>query len=137
MTPSEDMLNLARDARAHAHAPYSGHAVGAVITTVSGKHFSGCNVENSAYPEGTCAEAGALGAMVRAGERDIRAVLVMGPPGAPCTPCGGCRQKLAEFARPHTPIYVCDPDSTLLATTLGELLPHAFGPANVLGPADD
>lgn len=137
MTDFEQTLAMARAARAHAYAPYSGYAVGAVITTTSGNSYSGCNVENSAYPEGTCAEAGALSAMIIAGERDIAAVMVMGPPGPACTPCGGCRQKLAEFAQPSTPVRICDPDALLLETTLGELMPFAFGPDNVAAVSDD
>ena len=137
MSEIEQTMTLARAARAAAYAPYSHHPVGAVITTVTGNHFSGCNVENSAYPEGTCAEAGAISAMIRAGERDIAAVLVMGPPGPPCTPCGGCRQKLAEFARPETPVRVCDAHAVLLDTTLGELMPFAFGPDNVAAVSND
>jgi cytidine deaminase len=137
MTQFDDILALARASRAQAYAPYSGYAVGAVLTTASGNNYSGCNVENSASPQGTCAEAGAISAMVHAGERDIRAVLVMGPSGPACTPCGGCRQKLAEFARASTPVRVCDPDALLLETTLGELLPFAFGPANVADAPDE
>ena len=137
MTEFEQTLAMAQAARAQAYAPYSGHAVGAVLTTAAGNHFAGCNVENSAYPEGTCAEAGAISAMIHAGEREISAVLVMGPAGPACTPCGGCRQKLAEFADPETPVRVCDPDALLMETTLGELLPFAFGPDNVAAVSDD
>ena len=131
MNDVDELMALARQAQAQAYAPYSHHPVGAVIVTRDGNRYSGCNVENSAFPEGTCAEAGAISAMVCAGEREIVAVLVMGPPGPPCTPCGGCRQKLAEFAGSATPVVVADPDSVLMETTIGDLMPHAFGPGNV------
>ena len=90
---------------------------------------AGCNVENAAYPEGACAEAGAVAALVLSGSRRIRAVVVAGDGSAPCTPCGGCRQKLREFADPGTPVRMVDPSGTvLLVRSLGELLPDAFGP---------
>ena len=93
-----DLLDTALRARANAHAPYSGFKVGAAIRCPDGSVFAGCNVENVAYPEGTCAEAGAIAAMVAAGAREIAEVLVVADSPTPVTPCGGCRQKLAEFA---------------------------------------
>ncbi|NKC11954.1 MAG: cytidine deaminase [Gammaproteobacteria bacterium] len=128
---------MAGAARARAYAPYSNYQVGAALRTASGRYYSGCNVENSAYPEGTCAEAGAIAQMVLAGDRTIAEVVVVGPPGRPCTPCGGCRQKIREFAGPHTPVHVCNPYELLLTTTIGELLPVAFGPEHVGLSADD
>lgn len=125
------MMALAREMRERAYAPYSNHAVGAVLRTAGGKLYGGCNVENAAYPEGTCAEAGAIAAMVAGGERLAVEVLVMGPDGPPCTPCGGCRQKLTEFCPPSTPVHICDSQSLLMTTSLAELFPHAFGPDNV------
>lgn len=122
-----DLVTAAALARARAWAPYSGFAVGAALRAASGRVVAGCNVENAAYPLGQCAEANALGALVAAGERRVVEVLVMaeGPP--PCTPCGGCRQRLVEFAEPSTPVHAAAPDgSLLLSTTLGELLPAAF-----------
>jgi xanthosine phosphorylase len=122
-----DLLAAASLARSRAWAPYSGFAVGAALRAATGRVVAGCNVENVAYPLGQCAEATALGALVTAGEQRVVEVLVVaeGPP--PCTPCGGCRQRLAEFAEPATPVHVAAPNgSLLLSTTLGELLPVAF-----------
>ena len=131
MSAPDDLLAAARAARAHAHAPYSGFAVGAAVRGASGRVYAGCNVENAAYPQGVCAEAGALSALVLAGGRRLQAALVLGdssPGGTPCTPCGGCRQKLREFAGDDLPVWVADAGGLRLRTTLGELLPHGFGP---------
>lgn len=114
-------------ARAHAWAPYSGFAVGAALRAASGRIFSGCNVENAAYPLSQCAEASALGALVAAGERRIVEILVVGEGPPPCLPCGGCRQRLAEFATSEVPIRIADPRGRVLVeTTLGALLPLPF-----------
>ncbi len=106
--PSADdidrMLLAARNARLNAYAPYSNFQVGAEVLDDQGRIHTGCNVENAAYPQGVCAEAGALSAMVLAGSTRARAVLVVGTGGAWVTPCGGCRQKLNEFCDPETPI---------------------------------
>jgi cytidine deaminase len=112
----------------HAHAPYSNYFVGAAILTTSGRIFAGCNVENAAYPQGACAEANAIGAMVSAGERQIAAVLTVceGEPLGTC--CGGCRQRIREFAALDTPIYASDSTGVRATYTLDELLPHSFGP---------
>jgi len=120
------LLDAARAARENAHAPYSGFRVGAALRTASGRVFAGCNVENVAYPEGTCAEAGAIAAMVAAGEREIAEVLVIADSPAPVPPCGGCRQKLAEFAAPDTPVTLCDLAGNRLRLSVGALLPGAF-----------
>ena len=101
-----DLLDTALRVRANAHAPYSGFKVGAAIRCPDGRVFAGCNVENVAYPEGTCAEAGAIAAMVAAGAREIAEVLVVADSDPPVTPCGGCRQKLAEFAAPQVPVIL-------------------------------
>jgi cytidine deaminase len=123
------LIAAARAARAHAYAPYSNFPVGAALRGADGRVFAGANVENAAYPLGQCAEASAIGQMIAAGERRIAALVVIGG-DQPCPPCGGCRQRLAEFAAPETPIYLCTPDGRLLhSTTLGALLPLAFGPA--------
>ena len=122
------MLDLARRALANAHAPYSGFRVGACLRTAAGRLHAGCNVENSAYPVGQCAEATAIGVMVAAGDRQIVEALVLTEGTEPCAPCGRCRQQLAEFARPETPIHLCGPEGLRLTTTLGALLPLAFGP---------
>ncbi|PWC37421.1 cytidine deaminase [Azospirillum sp. TSO35-2] len=128
------LIEAARAARENAHAPYSKFKVGAAILGESGRIFAGCNVENAAYPQGQCAETSAIGAMVTAGDRRIRMIVVMGgEPGAAelCTPCGGCRQRIREFAAPDTPIHVCDPAGLRRSFTLDALLPQSFGPTNL------
>ena len=129
------MIDLARAARDTAHAPYSRHPVGACVRGAKGGLYAGCNVENAAYPTGQCAEAGAIAAMVLDGDTRIVEVVVIGPGEALCTPCGACRQRIREFADAAVPIHVCGPHGVQLTTTLGELLPHSFGPEN-LEPAE-
>ena len=131
MSAIEDMIEKAVAVRGHAHAPYSGFHVGACLRTESGALFVGCNVENAAYPQGQCAEASAIGAMVAAGERRIVEVVVVAEGERLCTPCGGCRQRLSEFGAPDTPVHVCDPEGVRATFSLGELLPHGFGPNNL------
>ena len=127
------LIDAARRARENAYAPYSNFKVGAALRTKSGEVFSGCNVENVAYPEGTCAEAGAIAAMVAAGQGDIAEILVMAESDVPITPCGGCRQKIAEFGSPDTVIILANPREEVGRTTLGELLPASFTPAHLSG----
>lgn len=124
--PSTELKNAARAVRENAHAPYSRFKVGAAILSASGKVFAGCNVENVAYPEGTCAEAGAIAAMVAAGETRLTEVYVVADSPNPVPPCGGCRQKLAEFGDGAVPVTMATTDGAERATTLGELLPGAF-----------
>lgn len=124
-------LELARSALQQAYVPYSNFSVGAVVVSASGRMYSGCNVENAAYPEGTCAEAGAIAAMVLAGERDIAEIYVMGEGDELVTPCGGCRQKIREFAVPDTPIHICNTETIRQTLTLNDLLPHSFGPGHL------
>ena len=132
MSKSVDALfATAKDAFANAYAPYSNFPVGAAILTAEGEIFSGCNVENAAYPQGSCAEAGAIAAMARAGRRHIAAVLVVGGGAGLCTPCGGCRQRIREFAAPDTPVHVAGPEGVRARFTLAELLPESFGPENL------
>ena len=121
----------ARAAMARAHAPYSKFHVGAAVLDMQGRIHAGCNVENAAYPQGVCAEAGALSAMVLAGGTQLRAVLVMGNGDGLVTPCGGCRQKIREFAGPDTPILIANPQQVRASFTLDELLPHSFGPEHL------
>ena len=131
MTPDRSLDALfaaAVEARAQAYAPYSGYRVGAALLDESGRISAGCNVENAAYPVGTCAEAGAIAAMARAGRRRIAAVLVVAEGGGLVTPCGACRQRIREFALPETPVHLADPGGVRATLTLAELLPHAFGP---------
>ena len=126
------LIDAALTARSMAYAPYSRFTVGAALRTPEGAIHAGCHVENAAYPEGTCAEAGAIAAMALAGGRRIAELVVAGGGNAPCTPCGGCRQKLREFAGPELVIRIVDAaGQTLLRTSLSELLPHSFGPDNL------
>ena len=127
------LLEAALRARANAHAPYSGFKVGAAVRCPDGSVHAGCNVENAAYPEGTCAEAGAIAAMVAAGRTAIVEVLVVADAPEPVTPCGGCRQKLAEFAAPETPVILAGPEGERARTTVGALLPGAFGVGHMAG----
>jgi cytidine deaminase len=126
-----DLLETALRVRENAHAPYSGFKVGAALRCPDGRVFAGCNVENVAYPEGTCAEAGAIAAMVAAGGREIAEVLVVADSPTPVTPCGGCRQKLAEFAKPEVPVILAGLGGALARTTVGGLLPGAFTPEHL------
>ena len=121
------LLQAARDARSNAYAPYSKYAVGAAVLDEQGRVHVGCNVENAAYPQGLCAEASALGAMVVAGGRRVAALLVVGDGPALVTPCGGCRQRLREFAAADTPVLVADARGVQMRFTLEQLLPHSFG----------
>lgn len=131
---ADPLIAAALAARGAAYVPYSRFAVGAALRTDEGTIHAGCNVENAAYPEGTCAEAGAIAAMVLAGGRRIAELVVAGGGAAPCTPCGGCRQKLREFGTPGTLVRIVDAAGTVrLRTSLGELLPHSFGPENLPG----
>ena len=133
---ADELADAALTARDSAYAPYSRFAVGAALRTDAGMVHAGCNVENAAYPEGTCAEAGAIAAMVLAGGRRIAELVVAGAGDAPCTPCGGCRQKLREFGVAETLVRVVDDGGAeLLRITLAELLPHAFGPENLAARA--
>ena len=120
------LLDAARAVREMAYVPYSRFKVGAAIRGASGAVYRGCNVENVAYPEGTCAEAGAIAAMVAAGETEMIEVAVIADSPSPVTPCGGCRQKLAEFGRGDTPVLLATTEGATLATTVGELLPGRF-----------
>jgi len=130
-TEIDDLFAAALEVQAKAHAPYSNFRVGAAVRTARGRIFSGCNVENAAYPQGSCAEAGAISAMVAAGENQIVAVLTVCDGEAIGTCCGGCRQRLREFAAGNTPIYAAGPDGVRATFTLDELLPHSFGPEHL------
>ena len=121
-------MAAARAVRRHAHAPYSKFAVGAAVLDEQGRIHAGANVENAAYPQGWCAETSALAAMVAAGGRRVLAVAVCAEADEPVTPCGGCRQKLREFAADDCPIFIADMSAQRALHTLGQLLPHSFGP---------
>ena len=120
------LLEEARAVRENAYAPYSRFKVGAAVRAASGAVYRGVNVENVAYPEGTCAEAGAIAAMVAAGETELVEVAVIADSPTPVPPCGGCRQKLAEFGRAETPVTLATTSGARFDTTIGELLPGRF-----------
>ena len=135
MSAQFDALFAAASAvRQHAYAPYSRYQVGAAIRTEDGRVFAGCNVENAAYPQGQCAEASAIGVMVANGATRIVEVVVIGGEEGDdmlCSPCGGCRQQLREFAGPETPVHICGPEGLRRTATVAELLPLSFGPDNL------
>ncbi len=126
--PLDALFAAATAAQGRAYAPYSRFHVGAAVLTPSGAIFSGCNVENAAYPQGACAEASAIGAMALAGERRIAEILVVGDGDGLCTPCGGCRQRIREFADASTRVHVAGPQGVRASFALEELWPHSFGP---------
>jgi len=130
----EELKAVALKVRKNAHAPYSNFQVGAAIRAASGAIYGGCNVENVAYPQGTCAEAGAIAAMVAAGESEIVAVYVVAGSPMPVTPCGGCRQKLAEFANGDVPVTMATTGGLEHVMRMAELLPGAFGAAHMDAP---
>jgi cytidine deaminase len=121
-----DLISHAAAVRLNAHAPYSGFKVGAALISTGGTLHLGCNVENVAYPEGTCAEAGAIAAMVAAGDSRIAEIAVIADSPAPVPPCGGCRQKLAEFAGGDVVVTMATTAGATLRMTVAELLPGRF-----------
>lgn len=126
------LARTARNTRENAYAPYSGFKVGAALQAEDGTVFGGCNVENVAYPEGTCAEAGVIAAMVAAGQTRFRAAYVVADSPVPVTPCGGCRQKLAEFAAsPDVTVTLANLDGVETTMTIAQLLPGAFDAAQM------
>lgn len=126
------LFEAAKAAYANAYAPYSGFPVGAAIRDERGRIHAAANVENAAYPAGTCAEAGAIAAMASAGGRRIAEVMVVGgADGQLCTPCGACRQRIREFAADDCPVHIAGPEGQRRTFTLGALLPHSFGPENL------
>ncbi|AGT09552.1 cytidine deaminase [Paracoccus aminophilus JCM 7686] len=129
------LLETARDVRERAYAPYSKFKVGAAVRGLSGRIYAGCNVENVAYPEGTCAEAGAIAAMIAAGETELIEVCVIAGSAAPTPPCGGCRQKLAEFGKGEVPVLLATVSGETHSTTIAELLPGRFAAAHMAGDA--
>jgi cytidine deaminase len=128
----ESLFDAARAAQGRAYAPYSRFLVGAAIRGASGAIYPGCNVENAAYPQGACAETGAISAMIMSGEKRIAEMLVIGDDEGLCTPCGGCRQRIREFAAPEMKIHIAGPGGLRATFTLDELLPHSFGPENLV-----
>lgn len=128
-----NVKDAATRVRANAHAPYSGFKVGAAVRGASGAVYAGCNVENVSYPEGTCAEAGAIAAMVAAGETELTEVYVIAQSPVPVSPCGGCRQKIAEFARGDVPVTMATTDGVEEVSTIRALLPGAFDQSHMKG----
>ena len=122
------LFEAAEAIRAKAYAPSSRFPVGAAILAEDGKIYSGCNIENAAYPVGNCAEASAIAAMIAGGGKRITRIYVTGPGTAPVTPCGGCRQRLREFANLDVTVISHGVDGEPLVQTLEQLLPHSFGP---------
>ena len=120
------MFKVATAAMANSHSPYSNFPVGAAVLAENGEIYSGCNVENASFPEGWCAETSAIAQMVTDGQTRIRAVLVTAEKKAGVTPCGGCRQRLAEFATPETPVHLCDKSGPVETILLGDLLHKSF-----------
>ena len=129
---SNELIAAAKAARLKAYAPYSKFLVGAALRDEKGHIHSGCNIENAAYPQGWCAETSAITAMIMSGAHNIAEVAVIGGGVGLCTPCGGCRQKIREFAKGNVKIHVCGEDGKVKQTfTLDELLPSSFGPENL------
>ncbi|RMD86953.1 MAG: cytidine deaminase [Alphaproteobacteria bacterium] len=130
----QELMRAAETVRARAHAPYSRYHVGAALLDEAGRLHLGCNVENAAYPEGTCAETNAIGAMVAAGGSLIRTIAVAGGPAGDepqaCTPCGGCRQRIREFADAETRILLADGKGGIREYRMGDLLPLSFSLAD-------
>ena len=128
----EALIKIAIDARGRAYAPYSGYAVGASILDENGQIHSGQNIENASYPNGICAEAAAISAMIGAGGRHIVKLAVSGGDGQHlCTPCGSCRQRIREFSLPDTQVLVADDTGLKARFLFDELLPSSFGPENM------
>lgn len=125
------LLQAATDVRLRAYVPYSRFKVGAAILSVEGNIHRGCNVENVAYPEGTCAEAGAIAVMIAAGDSRIAEVCVIADSPEPVPPCGGCRQKLAEFANQDVVVTLCTTDGKSKRMTVADLLPGVFTAAHM------
>ena len=127
----DDLFDAARRARERAYAPYSGFRVGAAVRDERGAVFAGCNVDNAAYPAGTCAEQAAIAEMVAAGGGRLAEVLIVADGEPLATPCGACRQRIRELAAPGARIHVAGPEGLRRTFGLDELLPFAFGPDNL------
>ena len=122
----QQLKDAALKAQKNAYAPYSKFRVGAAIVAEDGNVYCGCNVENAAFPQGQCAEASAIGTMITAGATQIKQILVASPNDDYCYPCGGCRQKIAEFASADTPVFMLTASGECTETTVSELLPHSY-----------
>lgn len=123
---AHDLFEAARDAMKFAHAPYSKFPVGAAIRADDGKIYTGANIENLSFPQGWCAEPTAIGCMIMGGGKKIVEMAVIAEKLVLCPPCGGCRQKISEFASATTKIYLCDEVGVQKTMTMDELLPLSF-----------
>lgn len=130
-TPDQPLFEKALAAFKRSYSPYSHFPVGACIKTTSGNYYSGCNIENASYSLTLCAEATAISQMITEGIQQIAEILIIANGKALCTPCGACRQRIREFANEDTRIYIADTNGHRATFTLGELLPHSFGPHNL------
>ncbi|MEM1038106.1 MAG: cytidine deaminase [Pseudomonadota bacterium] len=120
------MFEMAREAMTKSHSPYSEFPVGVCLRTSSGALFSGCNIENASYPEGWCAETTAIGHMIMAGEKSITHMLVVAKKQDSATPCGGCRQRLSEFAASDAVLMLCDQNGVVSSHPFTSLFPSGF-----------
>ena len=127
----DKLFNAAKTVRENAHVPYSNFKVGAAFLTEDGSIISGCNVENAAYPQTQCAEASAIGSLISSGYKKINEIVVIGSGWLLCSPCGGCRQRIREFASLDIKIHMCNEEGHMKTSTLEDLLPDSFGPENL------
>lgn len=123
---AQSLYQMALAAAQKAHAPYSQFPVGVALRTKDGRIYAGCNIENASYPEGWCAETTAISHMIMDGGDEIAEIAVLGLKADLCTPCGGCRQRLAEFGTPTTKVHLCNQQGVVETVTLGDLLPKSF-----------
>jgi cytidine deaminase len=135
--PDAELVVAATTVQQRAYARYSRYRVGVALRTSSGATVTGCNVENAAFPLGTCAEAGAIAAMVASGERSISEVVVVTDGETPGTPCGGCRQRIREFAAPDVVVHCLSISGAIVSMTMEDLLPRSFGPEHLGPPPGD
>ena len=126
------MLDLAYDAMSRAYTPYSHFQVGACLKGANGKYYLGCNIENASYTPTNCAERTAVFKAVSEGEREFESIVIVCSGKSAAAPCGVCRQVLREFCKDDMPVVFADKDRNVIESTLGELLPHSFGPEDLL-----
>ena len=127
----ERLFKACKEVREQAHVPYSNFKVGAAFLTEDNSIITGCNVENAAYPQSQCAEASAIGNLISQGYKSIKEAVVIGSGDLLCSPCGGCRQRIREFASLNVKIHMCSELGHMKTSTLEELLPDSFGPENL------
>ena len=123
---TQDLFDAAKSAMGHSHSPYSKFPVGAAIRSKSGTIYAGCNIENASFPEGWCAETTAISHMIVGGDTEISEILVLSEKMDKITPCGGCRQRISEFANASTQVHLCDSNGVLETITIADLLPASF-----------